>query len=136
VEYQKKILENARALAAALQEQGLRLVSGGTDNHLILVDLSSTGVTGSQAAKALEAANIICNKNEVPFDTRPPAVTSGVRFGTPAATTRGFGTEEMKKIGALSVKVIKNVHDAKAIEAVKQEIAQICRRFPVPGIDD
>ena len=136
VEYQKKILENARALATALQEQGLRLVSGGTDNHLILVDLTDSGVTGSKAAKALDTAGIVCNKNEIPFDTRPPAVTSGVRFGTPAATTRGFGTEEMKQIGSLIVKVINNVDDAKIIEQIRQEVAQICHRFPVPGIDD
>ena len=136
VEYQKKILENARALAAALQEDGLRLVSGGTDNHLVLVDLTATGVTGSKAAKALDTAGIVCNKNEIPFDTRPPAVTSGIRLGTPAATTRGFGTEEMKSIAALIIKVIKNVDKENVIEEVRQEVARICRRFPVPGIDD
>jgi glycine hydroxymethyltransferase len=136
VDYQKAVLENARALAAELQKQGLRLVSGGTDNHLILVDLTDTGVTGSHAAKALDTAGIVCNKNEIPFDTRPPAVTSGIRVGTPAATSRGFGKEEMKHIAALIVKVIKNVDNDKVIEEVRQEVAQICRRFPVPGIDD
>jgi glycine hydroxymethyltransferase len=136
VEYQKKILENARALAAELQKQGLRLVSGGTDNHLVLVDLTATGVTGSQAAKALDTAGIVCNKNEIPFDTRPPAVTSGIRLGTPAATSRGFGKEEMQQIAALIVKVIKNIDNEKVIEEVRQEVARICRRFPVPGIDD
>jgi glycine hydroxymethyltransferase len=136
VEYQKKVLENARALAAALQELGLRLVSGGTDNHLLLVDLTSTGVTGSQAAKSLDTAGIVCNKNEIPFDTRPPAVASGIRLGTPAATTRGFGKEEMKSIAVLIVKVINNVADDKVIEEVRQEVAKISRRFPVPGVDD
>jgi glycine hydroxymethyltransferase len=136
VEYQKKILENARALAAELQKQGLRLVSGGTDNHLILVDLTASGVTGSQAAKALDTAGIVCNKNEIPFDTRPPAVASGIRLGTPAATARGFGKEEMQQIAALIVKVIKNSSNEKVIEEVRQEVARICRRFPVPGIDD
>jgi glycine hydroxymethyltransferase len=136
VEYQKTILENARALAAELQQQGMRLVSGGTDNHLILVDLTATGVTGSKAAKTLETAGIICNKNEIPFDTRPPAVTSGIRLGTPASTTRGFRKDEMKTIAALIVKVIKNVDDKKIIEEVHEEIAQMCRRFPIPGIDD
>ncbi|MGD0779400.1 MAG: serine hydroxymethyltransferase [Dehalococcoidales bacterium] len=136
VEYQKKILENARALAAELQKQGLRLVSGGTDNHLILVDLTASGVTGSQAAKALDTAGIVCNKNEIPFDTRPPAVASGIRLGTPAATSRGFGKEEMQQIAALIVKVIKNFDNEKVIEEVRQEVARICRRFPVPGIDD
>jgi glycine hydroxymethyltransferase len=136
VEYQKKILENARALAAALQEGGLRLVSGGTDNHLVLVDLTAMGVTGSKATKALDAADIICNKNAIPFDTRPPAVTSGIRLGTPAATTRGFGKEEMMNIAALIVKVIKNADNEKIIKEVRQEIARICQRFPIPGVDD
>ena len=136
VDYQKAILENARALAAELQKQGLRLVSGGTDNHLMLVDLTDTGVTGGHAAKALDSAGIVCNKNEIPFDTRPPAVTSGIRLGTPGVTTRGFGKEEMQHIARLIVKVIKNVDDEKIIEEVRQEVAQMCRRFPVPGIDD
>ncbi len=134
--YQKAILDNARALAVELQKLGLRLVSGGTDNHLMLVDLTATGVTGSQAAKALDAAGIVCNKNEIPFDIRPPAVTSGIRLGTPAVTTRGFGIEEMKSIAALIVNVIKNVDNKKVIEEVRQAVAQLCRRFPVPGIDD
>ena len=136
VDYQKKILENARALAAEMQKQGMRLVSGGTDNHLVLVDLTSTGVTGSHAAKALDTAGIVCNKNTIPFDTRPPAVTSGIRLGTPAATTRGFGKEEMQQIAILIVKVLKNIDDEKVIEEVRREVAQICRRFPVPGISD
>jgi glycine hydroxymethyltransferase len=136
VEYQKKVLENARVLASELQKQGLRLVSGGTDNHLMLVDLTPTGLTGIQVEKALDTAGIVANHNAIPFDTRPPRTTSGVRFGTPAATTRGFGTEEMKKIAALIVKVIKNIDKEKVIEEVRQEVAQICRRFPVPGIDD
>jgi glycine hydroxymethyltransferase len=135
-DYQKAILDNARALAVALQKLGLRLVSGGTDNHLILVDLTATGVTGSQAARALDAAGIVCNKNEIPFDTRPPAVTSGIRLGTPAVTTRGFGIEEMKRIAALIARVISHHDDKKVLEDVRQEVAQLCRRFPVPGIDD
>jgi glycine hydroxymethyltransferase len=136
VAYQKKILENAHTLAAELQKLGMRLVSGGTDNHLILVDLTSTGVTGGHAAKVLDTAGIVCNKNSIPFDTRPPAVTSGIRLGTPAATTRGFGKEEMKQIATLIVKVIKDVDNEKVVEEVRQEVAQICRRFPVPGISD
>ncbi len=136
VDYQKAILENARALAAQLQKQGLRLVSGGTDNHLVLVDLSAFGVTGKQAEKALDAAGIITNKNTIPFDTRPPAVTSGIRLGTPAATARGFSKEEMQQIADLIVKVIRNIDKEKVIEEVRQQVAEICRRFPVPGIDD
>jgi glycine hydroxymethyltransferase len=134
--YQKSILDNAQALAIELQKLGLRLVSGGTDNHLVLVDLTATDVTGSQAAKALDTAGIICNKNEIPFDTRPPAVTSGIRLGTPAVTSRGFGKEEMKHIAALIIKVISHHDDKKVLEDVRQEVAQLCRRFPVPGIDD
>ncbi len=136
VDYQKAILENARALAAELQKQGLRLVSGGTDNHLVLVDLSAINVTGQQAEKILDAAGIITNKNTIPFDTRPPAVTSGIRLGTPAATARGFGKEEMRRFAALIVKVIKNIDKEKVIEEVRRQVAEICRRFPVPGIDD
>jgi glycine hydroxymethyltransferase len=134
--YQKAILENAQVLAAELQQRGLRLVSGGTDNHLMLVDLTASGVTGSQAAKALDTAGIICNKNEIPFDTRPPAVTSGIRLGTPAVSTRGFGKEEMKQVAALVVKVISHHEDEKVLESVRQEVAELCRRFPVPGIND
>ena len=136
VAYQKAILENARALAAELQKQGLRLISGGTDNHLILVDLTATGVTGLQAEQSLGLAGIIINRNTIPFETRPHRVTSGIRVGTPAVTTRGFGKEEMRQIGALIVRVIKNIDNEKVIEEVRQEIAQICRRFPVPGIDE
>ena len=134
VEYQKKVLENARVLAAELQKLGMRLISGGTDNHLMLVDLTATGLTGIQVEKALDAAGIVANHNEIPFDTSPPTKTSGVRFGTPAATTRGFGKEEMKTIAGLIVKVIKNIDDEKVREEVRQEIGQMCRRFPVPGI--
>jgi len=136
VDYQKKVLENARALAAELLSQGMRLVSGGTDNHLMLVDLTSIGVTGVDVEKALDTAGIIANHNAIPYDTRPPIKTSGIRFGTPSATTRGFGVEEMKKIGDLIVKVIKNIDKTDVIEEVRKDIAQICRRFPVPGIDD
>jgi glycine hydroxymethyltransferase len=134
IEYQKKILENARALAAELQAQGMRLISGGTDNHLMLVDLTTLGVTGVQVEKTLDAANIVANHNEIPYDPRPPKTTSGIRFGTPAATSRGFGKEEMKVIAGHIVKVIKNIDDEKIREEVKQEITKICRKFPVPGI--
>lgn len=136
VEYQKKVLENARALAAELQNLGMRLVSGGTDNHLMLVDLTNTGVTGSQAAKALDVAGIVCNKNEIPFDTLPPAKTSGIRLGTPGVTARGMGKDEMKSIAGLIVKIIKNIDDEKISEQVRQEIKALSRRFPVPGISD
>ncbi len=136
VDYQRSILENALVLASEVQRRGLRLVSGGTDNHLMLVDLTETGVTGIQAEEALETAGIIVNKNAIPFDSRPPWVTSGIRLGTPAVTTRGLGREEMKLIAALIVKVITHPDSPEVRDEVKQEIAQMCRRFPIPGIDD
>jgi glycine hydroxymethyltransferase len=136
VEYAKKIIENAQALAAELQRLGMRLVSGGTDNHLVLVDLTNTGVNGSQAAKALDMAGIVCNKNEIPFDPLPPAKASGIRLGTPGVTTRGMGKEEMKAIAGLIVKLIKNIDDEKVSAEIKQEVKEISHRFKVPGISD
>jgi glycine hydroxymethyltransferase len=136
VDYQKAVLDNALVLATELQRLGLRLVSGGTDNHIILVDLTTTGVTGRQAEESLEAAGIIVNRNAIPFDSRPPMVTSGIRLGTPALTTRGFGREEMKLIAAQIVRVIANPGDKNIQSQVRQEVGQMCQRFPVPGIDD
>ena len=101
--------DNAQALAGELQQQGWHLISGGTDNHLVLVDLAKTGITGKQAEEALGAVGIVVNRNAVPFDTQPPRITSGIRLGTPAVTTRGFGSEEMKRIASLIVKVINNI---------------------------
>jgi glycine hydroxymethyltransferase len=136
VEYAKKIIENAQTMAAELQRLGMRLVSGGTDNHLMLIDLTKTGVTGVQAAKALDAANIVCNKNEIPFDPLPPAKASGIRLGTPGATTRGMGKDEMKTLAGLIVKIIKNIDDQKISQQVKQEVTELSRCFKVPGISD
>jgi glycine hydroxymethyltransferase len=135
-DYQRRILENAFALATELKRLGLKLVSGGTDNHLILVDLTETGVTGVQAEKALEAAGIITNKNEIPFDSRPPRITSGIRLGTPAVTTRGFGKEEMLKLAGFIARIIEHPDDKKLRETVGGEVMEMARRFPVPGIDD
>jgi glycine hydroxymethyltransferase len=135
-DYQRAILDNALVLATELQGLGLRLVSGGTDNHLILVDLTETGVTGRQAEESLGAAGIVVNRNTIPFDSRPPALTSGIRLGTPAVTTRGFGTEEMKRIAALIVRVITHIDDLGVQQQVREEVSEMCRRFPVPGIDD
>jgi len=134
VDYQKAVLDNALMLATELQRLGLRLVSGGTDNHLVLVDLTDTGVTGQEALESLEAAGIVTNKNAIPFDSRPPAVASGIRLGTPAVTTRGLGKEEMKQIAAFIVKVINNPESKKVREEIRQEVAEMCRRFPVPGV--
>ncbi len=136
IDYQRATLENALTLATELKRLGLRLISGGTDNHLILVDLTETGVSGREAEKSLEAAGIVVNRNAIPFDPRPPQVTSGIRLGTPAVTTRGFGGEEMKHIASLMVKVITNIGDRDIQNQVSQEVSQMCRRFPLPGIDD
>jgi glycine hydroxymethyltransferase len=135
-DYQRSVLDNAQALATELQRMGLRLISGGTDNHLMLVDLTDTGITGRQAEESLEAAGIVANRNVIPFDSRSPMVTSGIRLGTPAVTTRGFRREEMKPIAELIVKVIKNPDSEKVRNEVEREVEQICRAFPVPGIDD
>jgi len=136
VDYQRAVLNNALALATELQRLGLRLVSGGTDNHLILVDLTATGITGREAEVSLEAAGIIVNRNNIPFDPRPPLVTSGIRLGAPAVTARGFGREEMRQIAALIVKVITNPGDQDIQNQARQEVGQVCQRFPVPGIDN
>jgi len=135
-DYQKAVLDNTGVLAEVLQREGLRLLTGGTDNHMVLVDLTANGVTGKQAQEALEAVNIVVNMNAIPFDTRPPRVTSGLRLGTPAVTTRGFGTEEMKQIAALIVSIIKDINNRAVAEQVKKEVSTMCARFPVPGIDD
>jgi glycine hydroxymethyltransferase len=135
VEYQRSTLENALTLATELQGMGLKLVSGGTDNHMVLVDLSETRITGHEAQTALECAGIVANRNKVPSDSLPPFGTSGIRLGTPAVTTRGFGKEEMKKIASLIVKVLSDIGDEGVEEQVRQEVCQICSRFPIPGID-
>jgi len=135
VTYQKAVLENALVLAAELQQNGLRLVSGGTDNHLILVDLTSTGITGITAQEALEAADILVNRNSIPEDTRSPQITSGIRLGTPAVTTRGFGAKEMKNIASFILKVLSDPTDKKIQKKISEEVVAICRRFPAPGID-
>lgn len=135
-DYQRAVLDNALVLASELQRLGMRLVSGGTDNHMVLVDLTGTGVTGRQAEECLQASGIVVNRNAIPFDPRPPRVTSGMRLGTPAVTTRGFGKEEMKRIASLIVRVITNIGNLDIQNQVKEEVGQICSRFPVPGIDE
>jgi glycine hydroxymethyltransferase len=135
VTYQKAVLENATVLAAELQQQGLRLVSGGTDNHLILVDLTSTGITGIVAQEALEAAGILVNRNSIPGETRSPQITSGIRLGTPAITTRGFRPNEMKQVASFIMKVLADPEDKKIQKEIAGKVIDICRRFPTPGID-
>lgn len=135
VDYQKAVIENARVLASELKNHGLRLVSGGTDNHLILVDLNPVGITGREAQDALEATGILVNRNAIPFDTRPPQIASGIRLGTPAVTSRGFGTKEMKQIASLILKVLSDPKNRKVQQEVREQVITMCRRFPAPGID-
>ena len=130
-EYQIQVAKNAKVLAQTLVDGGLRIVSGGTDNHLMLVDLRAKNVTGKLAEEKLEAAGITCNKNAIPNDPEKPFVTSGVRLGTPAVTTRGLKEEEMKIIGRLILKVLENVNDDKAIAEVKKEVVGLMKNFPL-----
>ncbi len=139
-EYAKAVVANAQAMGEALVESGLALVSGGTDNHLLLVDLRPKGLTGTAAEHHLELAGLTCNKNNIPFDPQPPMVTSGIRLGSPAGTTRGFGTEEFRHIGRMIGEVLeglsKNPENNGAVEAkVRAEVKALCARFPIyPGL--
>ena len=136
VSYQQAVLENALVLASELKQLGLRLISGGTDTHLILVDLAETGVNGKQAEEALGNAGIIVNRNTVPFtNTHSPRVAGGIRLGTPAVTSRGFGVKEMKRIAALLVNIISHIDNLNVQQQVREEVIQMCQLFPVPGID-
>jgi glycine hydroxymethyltransferase len=134
VDYQKAVLENACVLASELQRYGMRIVSGGTDNHIVLVDLALQRISGKDAEEALWAAGISVNRNTIPFDPKPPRITSGIRLGTPAVTTRGFGTDEMKRIASLIVKVLSTSGDKRAQEQVRQEVREMCQQFPIPGL--
>jgi glycine hydroxymethyltransferase len=129
--YAEQIIKNAATLAQKLVSHGYNLISGGTDNHLMLVDLRNKGVTGKEAESALEQSGITVNKNAVPFDDKPPIVTSGIRIGTPAVTTRGMRESEMEMIGDLIDQVIRNVGNEKVYRDVKESVRQLCHRFPL-----
>ncbi len=129
--YQEQIVKNAKALAEALIKEGFRLVSGGTDNHLMLIDLANKGITGKKAADILEESGIIINKNLIPFDTLPPSQCSGIRPGTPALTARGMGEPEMEIIGKMYGKVLGNPDDRQVRAQVCEEVKALCQRFPV-----
>jgi len=118
-----------------LSEAGLRLVSGGTDNHLLLVDLNPLDITGRAAEAALEAVGIVANKNAIPFDEKPPRVTSGLRLGTPAITSRGFKEKETKQVAHLIVDTLTNIGDESAMTRISEEVKSLTSQFPVPGID-
>jgi len=130
-EYQKQVITNAKVLAEELMRLGFRLVSGGTDNHLILMDLTNKGITGKQAEEALAKAGIVVNKNSIPFDKRGPKVTSGIRIGTPALTTRGFKEDEMKLIAVLMSKVLSEPDSDQVIKSVKAKVKELCQSFPI-----
>lgn len=127
--YQRQVVKNAAVLADTLSENGIRLVSGGTDNHLMLADTMSLGRTGNEVQELLDAAHITANKNSIPFDTQSVKLTSGMRFGTPAVTTRGMGEDEMRDIGKMIVRIIND--GDKAIDDVKQQVLSLCERFPL-----
>ena len=136
--YTKKVILNAKTLSKTLIENNFKIFSGGTDTHLMLVDLRPYNVTGKDAEASLGKANITCNKNGIPFDTQSPMITSGIRLGTPAATTRGFGEDEFKLVGQLITKVIKGLAEnpkdnSKVEESVKKEVINLCSSFPIYG---
>jgi glycine hydroxymethyltransferase len=129
--YQQQIVKNAQAMSQQLKDEGFRLVSGGTDNHLMLVDLTSKNVTGKDAQESLDRAAITVNKNGIPFDTQGPMVTSGIRIGTPALTTRGMRENEMRLIASLIADVINHINDERTIKTVAEKVKTLCARFPL-----
>ncbi len=134
-DYARQIVENAATLASTLTEEGFRLVSGGTDNHLILVDVGASGITGKEAEQALEKAGITANKNVIPFDTRPPLVASGLRLGTPALTSRGMKEEEMKRVGRLIARGLRGRERPPELESVARDVRELTSSFPLyPGL--
>jgi glycine hydroxymethyltransferase len=134
-DYAAAVIRNAQALSAALVARGYHVISGGTDNHLMLVDLRNKGVTGKAAQNALDAASITLNKNGVPFDDKSPLITSGIRIGTPALTTRGMGVAEMEQVAGWIDEVITNIDDQTTARRVAEEVRALCEGFPVPGVD-
>ena len=131
IDYQKQVLANARALAESLMDAGFRVVSGGTDTHLLLLDVFSKGLRGKEAEKALDRARITVNKNAIPFDTNPPFNPSGIRLGSPAVTTRGFEEAEMREVGGLIAEVLNNITSEDTIAAVRQRVEALTLRFPL-----
>ncbi|HOK44468.1 MAG TPA: serine hydroxymethyltransferase [Bryobacteraceae bacterium] len=131
VDYQRRVLANAKALASGLADAGFRIVSGGTDTHLLLVDIFSKGLRGKEAEKALDEAYITVNKNTIPFDVNPPLNPSGIRLGSPAVTTRGFGEAEMREVAALIAEVLNNIHSEETRAAVRSRVAALAAKFPL-----
>jgi glycine hydroxymethyltransferase len=129
--YQQQVRRNANALAAGLVEGGLRLVTGGTDNHLMLVDLNPADITGKDAEHLLESVGVTVNKNQIPFDPRPPLVTSGVRIGTPAVTTRGMKESEMREVASIITTAVKSREDESTLQSLRERVAKLCAAFPL-----
>ena len=134
-DYQRQVVKNARALAKRLTEDGFRIVSGGTDNHLMLVDLTPKNITGRDAETALDAAGITVNKNSIPWDQKPPVITSGIRLGTPLVTTRGMREPEMKVIGDLICETLANISDAVKLAAIQERTKAFCSKYPMFALD-
>ena len=130
-DYQTQVLKNCKTLENSLKSFGFRLVSGGSDNHLLLVDLTNKNVTGKQGEQALDIAGITVNKNGIPFDKQPPTITSGIRIGTPALTTRGMKEVEMQEIASYINEVILNVDNAKKLESISVKVKTLCNKFPI-----
>ena len=133
--YASQVVDNCQTLAQELSEAGLRLVSGGTENHLVLVDVTPLDITGQQAESALESVGIVANKNVIPYDTQPPRVTSGLRLGTPAITSRGFDEAAVKRVAQLIIRTLATMDDQDALRAVAGEVREFASSYPVPGID-
>jgi len=129
--YQAQIVKNAKTLADELMADGFRLVSGGTDNHLMLVDLTDIGITGKEAQETLDRTGITINKNRIPYDMKGAQVTSGIRIGTPALTTRGMKEPEMKQIAGFFTTVLRDIHNEKRLGEVREEVRSLCERFPL-----
>lgn len=132
--YMQQVLDNAKVLAESLATGGLRLVSGGTDNHLVLVDVTPLGIGGKQAEEALDHCAITVNKNMIPYDERKPADPSGVRLGTPALTSRGMGVDEMRKVAQWILKALRGASDPQCLAGIREQIGELCQHFPVPGV--
>jgi glycine hydroxymethyltransferase len=130
-DYIGRVIENASILAEVFMKRGYRVISGGTDNHIVLVDVSVKGITGLDAANRLDAAHITVNKNGIPFDEKPPAVTSGIRLGSPALTTRGFRKDEFERVGNLICDLLDNITDEETFASVKDGVKELTSKFPM-----
>jgi len=131
ITYSRQVVANARTLASSLADAGFRIVSGGTDTHLLLVDVFAKGIRGKEAQAALESANITANRNAIPFDQNPPFNPSGMRFGSPAVTTRGFREAEIRQVAALITRILDDIHDQQVANEVRREVKGLTDRFPL-----